>query len=802
MKFTLSWLKEYLDTDVSIYALSECMTAIGLEVESVEDPAKKLAPFTIAHVIKAVQHPNADKLRLCTVDTGGETVQVVCGAPNAHTGMKGVFAAPGTTIPGTGVKLKTTKIRGVASDGMLCSEREMGLSDDHEGIIDLPENAPVGQPFATYMGLDDPLFDIAITPNRADCLGVYGIARDLAAAGMGTLKKPDLTAIPGTFESPLDVRFDLAPDSADACPLFVGRYIKDVKNGPSPKWLQDRLLSIGLRPISALVDMTNFLTIDLNRPVHVFDADKIDGDHIWLKTDCAGAKFHALNGKEYELDSEMTAIGHATSVLSLAGVMGGESSGCTEETVNVFIEIALFDPVRTAATGRKLNLDSDARHRFERGVDPAFAESGMEVATRLVQEMCGGEASNLVVAGQVPDWRREVAFRPSRLLSLGGIDIGELDCKGILAKLGFSSHEIASDHLAVEPPSWRGDIIGEADIVEELLRIHGFDNIPAVSLPPLTMRTNAAIELAPLRMSWARRALAARGMSEAVTWSFMSAAHAAHFGGVAAGLTLANPISSDLDVMRPSVLPNLALACLKNTDRGHPDIALFEAGPQYSSDRADGQHRVVAGMRTGQAVGRNHYGAARNVDAFDAKADALAGLKATGAPVASLQIKPEAATWYHPGRSGTLSLGPKLLGQFGELHPGVLAALNIDFPLAAFELFIDAIPVPKEKAGRTRPALDISDFPAVERDFSFIVDVDLPAEKLVRSAKGADKKLIANVSVFDLYDGEGVGDGKKSLAIAVRLEPRDRTLTDAEIDEVAQKLVKNVEKVTGGQLRG
>ncbi len=802
MKFTLSWLKEHLETDASIEALSECMTAIGLEVESVQDPAKKLAPFTIAYVVEAVQHPNADKLRLCTVDTGTEKIQVVCGAPNARTGMKGVFAPSGTTIPGTGVKLKPAKIRGVASNGMLCSEREIGISDEHEGIIDLPEDAPVGEPFAQFMGLDDPLFDIAITPNRADCLGVYGIARDLAAAGMGTLKSPDLTLIPGTFESPLDVRFDFASGAEDACPFFVGRYIRGVKNGPSPKWMQDRLVSVGLRPISALVDMTNFLTIDLNRPVHVFDADKVAGDHLWLKTGCDGAKFLALNGKEYTLDGEMTAIGDETGVLSLAGVMGGESSGCKEETVNVFIEIALFDPVRTAATGRKLNLDSDARHRFERGVDLAFAEPGMEAATRLVQEMCGGEASELVVTGGVPEWKREVAFCPSRLLSLGGVDINELDCEGILAKLGFASHEIASDHLAVEPPSWRGDIVGEADIVEELLRIHGFDNIPAVSLPRLPIRTSAAIELAPRRMSWARRALAARGMSEAVTWSFMSAGHAAHFGGVADGLTLANPISSDLDVMRPSILPNLALACRRNTDRGYSDIALFETGPQYSGEGAEGQHRVVAGMRAGQAVGRNHYGAARDVDAFDAKADALAGLKAAGAPVASLQIKTEAPAWYHPGRSGTLSLGPNLLGVFGELHPGVLAALDIDFPLAAFELYIDAIPVPKEKAGRTRAALDVSDFPAVERDFAFVVDADLPAEKLVRAAQGVDRKLISNVSVFDLYEGEGVGAGKKSLAIAVRLEPRDRTLTDAEIDAVANKLVDNVKKVTGGELRG
>jgi len=802
MKFTLSWLKQHLETDASVEALSTCMTAIGLEVESVEDPAQKLAPFTIAHVIEAVQHPNADKLRLCTVDTGSETVQVVCGAPNARTGMKGVFAASGSTIPGTGLKLKPTKIRGISSNGMLCSEREMGISDEHEGIIDLPEDAPVGQSFAAYMGLDDPLFDIAITPNRADCLGVFGIARDLAAAGLGHLKAPDLTAIPGAFKSPLDVRLEFSAEAEVACPMFVGRYIRGVKNGPSPKWMQDRLLSVGLRPLSALVDMTNFVTLDLNRPVHVFDADKVSGDHLWLRTGCAGAKFDALNGKEYELDGEMTAIGDDSGVLSLAGVMGGQSSGCTDETVNVFIEIALFDPVRTAATGRKLNLESDARHRFERGVDPAFAEPGMEAATRLVQDMCGGEASEVVIAGTAPEWRREVTFRPSRVHTLGGVELSKTACEAVLGKLGFQSHEVGSDHLAVEPPSWRGDIVGEADLVEEVLRVHGFDNIPAVSLPPLQASAGAAIELPRRRMGWARRALAARGMFETVTWSFMAKAQADLFGGALPGLTLANPISSDLDVMRPSILPNLAMACRRNADRGFADMALFETGPQYSGDSAEHQHRVVAGVRYGQAEGRNMYAPARDVDVFDAKADALAGLAAAGAPVASLQIQTGAPAWYHPGRSGTFALGPNLLGYFGELHPSVLAALDIELPLVAFELFIDAIPVTKVKAGRTRAALSNSDFPAVERDFAFVVDADVSAEQVIRAARGVNKILIADVALFDLYAGEGVGEGKKSLAIAVRLEPSDRTLTDAEIETLATKLVDNVKKLTGGELRG
>ncbi len=802
MKFSLSWLHQYLDTDKSVDELSTSMTAIGLEVESVEDPAVKLAPFHIAHVVEAKQHPNADKLRLCIVDTGEGQVQVVCGAPNARTGMKGVFAPSGSTIPGTGLKLKPSKIRGVESNGMLCSEREMGLSDDHEGIIDLPEDALIGQPFATYMGLDDPLFDIAITPNRPDCLGVSGIARDLAAAGMGRFIEPDVTPIAGSFKSPLDVRFDFASGLEGACPMFVGRYIKGVNNAPSPKWMQDRLLSIGLRPISALVDMTNYLTIDLNRPVHVFDADKVVGDHLWLRTGCDGAMFGALNGKEYVLDGEMTAIGDETGVLSLAGVMGGESSGCTEETSNVFIEIALFDPVRTAATGRKLNLESDARYRFERGVDPEFAVPGMEAATRLVQEMCGGEASELVIAGAVPEWRREIAFRPSRVHSLGGVELDALTCDSILQKLGFQTQQLRSDHIAAEPPAWRGDIVGEADLVEEVLRIHGFDNIPAVSLPRLQRRAGAGVALPARRLGWARRTLAARGMSEAVTWSFMSEAQAKLFGGALPELTLANPISSDLNVMRPSILPNLVMACRRNTDRGFANLALFEGGPQYAGETAEAQHRMVTGVRAGQAVNRNSYTPARDVDCFDAKADALAALGAAGAPVASLQAKNEAPKWYHPGRSGSLALGPNVLGHFGELHPAALAALDVDFPLVGFELFVDVIPTPKAKAGRARAALNVSDFPAVERDFAFIVDTDISAENVLRAARGVDKKLIADVALFDIYEGEGVAEGKKSLAIAVRLEPSDRTLTDAEIEAVAKNVIDNVKKVAGGELRG
>ena len=551
MKFTLSWLKTHLETDASLDELAAKLTAIGLEVEEVRRPGDDLAPFTVAHVVEAKQHPNADKLRLCVVDTGTEQVEVVCGAPNARTGMKGVFAPPGTTIPGTGVVLKKAKIRGVESCGMLCSEREMGMSDEHEGIIELDPEAPVGAPFAQFMGLDDPLFDIAITPNRADCLGVFGIARDLAAAGLGRLKTAEIEPVASTFKSPIDVTLDFPGDGPSPCPLFLGRYVRGVRNCESPRWLKDRLTSVGLRPISALVDLTNFLTIDRNRPVHVFDADKVKGD-IWLRLGGGGAPFAALNGKEYVLDDTMTGIGDESGVISLAGVMGGEPTGCTMETTDVFIEIALFDPVRTAATGRTFNLESDARYRFERGVDPAFAGPGMELMTRLVMESCGGEASEVVVAGAEPAWRREIAFRPSRVKALGGVDSERSESLGILTALGFACEEKDADLVSVEPPPWRGDIVGEADLVEEVLRIAGFDQIPAVSLTPTASeRARPALSPTRRRLGAMRRSLTARGMFEAVTWSFMPRHYAALFGGAPDELVLANPINAELDAMRP-----------------------------------------------------------------------------------------------------------------------------------------------------------------------------------------------------------------------------------------------------------
>ena len=800
MKFTLSWLKTHLDTGADAKTIGEALTSIGLEVEGITDHAAKLAPFTVAYVVEAKPHPNADKLRVCIVDTGHERLQVVCGAPNARTGMKGVFAASGTTIPGTGLHLKKSVIRGEESNGMLCSEREMGLSDEHDGIIELPAEAPLGRPFAAVMGLDDPIFELSVTPNRADCLGVSGIARDLAAKGLGHLETPAPKTVPGRFNSPLGVRLEFPKGKEEACPLFIGRYIRGVRNGPSPKWLQDRLRSVGLRPISALVDVTNFLTLDLNRPVHVFDADRINGDHLWLKLGRGGQSFAALNGKSYTLDDEMTTIGDESGVLSIAGLMGGAASGCQENTTNVFVEIALFDPKRTAATGRKLALESDARYRFERGVDPAFAHAGMEATTRLILDLCGGEPSEPVVAGAEPAWRRAIPFRHSRLQSLGGLDLPEADSRGILAALGFEI-EGAGEQQRIVPPSWRGDVEGEADIVEEVLRIKGLDAVPAISLKRATAEPRPAFDAPQRRVRLARRALAARGLNEAITWSFMPGERAAPFGGVPDSLRLANPISADLDVMRPSVLPNLLAAAARNAARGQKAVALFEIGPQYRDDTPAGQRMVAAGIRAAGALPRHWQGKPRDADAFDAKADALGAITALGGPSGSLQTSADAPPWYHPGRSGCLKLGATMIAAFGELHPSVLGAFDLDGPVAAFELFLDTLPPPKERVGRAKPTLKVSEFQAVERDFAFILDRGVAADAVAKAVRGADRTLISDVQVFDLYEGQGLEAGTKSLAISVRLEPFDRTLTDSEIEAVAKKVVQVVEKTTGGRLR-
>ncbi len=800
MKFTLSWLKDHLDTDEPAETIAEKLTMLGLEMESLFDRASGLRDFVVARVTDARPHPNADKLTLCTVDTGAGSFDVVCGAPNARTGIKGVFAAAGSHIPGTDITLKKAKIRGVESNGMLLSEREMGLSDDHAGIVELPEGAPVGAPAVDVMGLSDPVFDVAITPNRGDCLGVRGIARDLAAAGLGTLKPLATDPVQGVCESPIRVLLEFGPDTAGACPYFVGRYFRGVRNGESPQWLKDKLVAVGLRPISALVDITNYMTIDLCRPLHVFDADKVRGDlHVRLAR--PGERLMALNEREYQLDSEMTVIADDAEPEALGGVMGGTRTACTGETVNVFVESALFDPVRTAQTGRKLGLASDARYRFERGIDPTFLAPGMELATRLILELCGGDASEIVAAGAEPGWRRAVTLRPQRPRSLAGVDVPLEETKRILGVLGFSAEE-TDDILRVHIPPWRNDIVDEACLVEEVVRVYGYDHIPTTAMERETALPKPALTPELRRRGAARRSLAARGLVEAVTYSFVSSDRAALFGGTSEVLRLVNPISADLDVMRPSPLPNLIAAAGRNADRGVSDAALFEVGPQYAGDSPEDQQTVAAGIRSGRSGPRNWAAPPRPVDVFDAKADALTVLAALGAPVDNLAIATDAPDWYHPGRSGVLGLGPKtVLARFGECHPRVLRKMGVKGPMVAFEVFLDVVPGRGGRRGPTRPPLTLTPFQPIERDFAFVMDDRVPAANVVRAVRSVDRALIADVRVFDVFSGGGLGDGKKSLAVNVVLQPTEKTLTDAEIETIGAKVVSAVETATGGVLR-
>jgi phenylalanyl-tRNA synthetase beta chain len=799
MKLTLSWLRDHLETSADLPKIVETLTMLGLEVDAVTDRSAALAPFRIAYVVSAEPHPNADKLRVCQVDTGEGVLQVVCGAPNARAGMKGVFAPSGATIPRNGMVLKPSVIRGVESNGMLCSGSELGVSEDHDGILDLAADAPVGALYAEWAGLADPLLDVKITANRADCLGVRGLARDLAAAGLGTLKPLDVTPIPGAFPSPIGVT--ITAESAGACPLFLGRWIRGVKNGPSPRWLAERLTAIGLRPISTLVDITNLMTFDLCRPLHVFDAARITGD-LRVRPARAGETLAALNGKTYALEPGMAVIADESGVISLGGVIGGESTGCGEGTTDVFIEAALFDPVRTAVTGRQLNLQSDARYRFERGLDPAFVGDAMEIATRLVLDLCGGEAGAVVNAGHVPSWERHLTLRPERLVTLGGLAVPEAEITRILTVLGFGvTRSEAGFDVAV--PSWRADVEGEADLVEEVLRIHGYDHIPVVSLPRLSALPAAALDAGQRRAELVRRTLAAAGLDEAVTFSFTASSvmgNAGVFGPVPEDLRVANPISADLDLMRPSILPNLLNAAKRNADRGFSDLALFELGPQYAGDEAGQQSQVATGIRLGRQVLKSWDGAGRNVDAFDAKADALAALAAAGAPIDNLQVTADPPGWYHPGRGGSIRLGPKtVLAQFGEIHPRLLASLDLKGPAVGFEVHLDRIP--PTRSLRPRPPLKASPLQPVERDFAFLVDTTVTAEQVLRAARGADKKLITAVRLFDVYTGTGVPEGKKSLAFTVTLQPVEATLTEADLDLLAKTLVAQVTKLTGAVLR-
>lgn len=797
MKFTLSWLKDHLETDVSLAEIEARLTMLGLEVEGVVDPAAQLGGFIVAKVLEAEKHPDADRLRLCKVDTGSGVIQVVCGAPNARAGLTVILAQPGTFIPVTGDVLKKGKVRGVESQGMMCSWRELCLGEDDGGIAELDSALVAGTRLVDVMSFD-PMIEISITPNRADCLGVRGVARDLAASGLGTLKPLNTDAVPGKFKSPIGVKLEFSPETSSACPYFAGRLIRGVKNGESPQWLKDRLTAIGLRPISALVDITNYVTYDLARPLHVFDAAKVKGD-IRARLAKEGETLLALNGKEYTLSPEMTVIADEAGAEAIAGIMGGEHSGCTEATTDVFLEVAYFDPIRTATTGRKLDILSDARFRFERGVDPALIVPAAEIATRMILDLCGGEPSELVVAGEEPDWRASVVLRPERVAELGGVEVGKDKQEAILRGLGCIVSEHANGLLVV-PPSWRGDISAEHDLVEEVIRINGYDLLPTVPLPRPSM-PKPLLTPGQRRASWVRRQLAARGLVETVTWSFLPSTQAKLFGGGAPEMHLANPISSDLDCMRPSVLPNLVAATGRNADRGFRDVNLFEIGPQFDGPEPGQQRAVAAGLRAGRAVPRHWSEKTRPVDVFDAKADLLAAIVAAGGNPDSFQVSAGGPGWYHPGRSGTLKLGNKPVAYFGELHPATLSALDVKGPVVAFELFLEALPPQKAKATKAKPALKLSPFQPLERDFAFVLDASVAADAVTRAARNADKALVSDVAVFDLYEGPNVGEGKKSIAVTVTLQPTEKTLTDEEIEAVAKKIVDAVVKATGGVLR-
>ncbi|HMA55339.1 MAG TPA: phenylalanine--tRNA ligase subunit beta [Pseudolabrys sp.] len=803
MKFTLPWLKEHLDTDASLPEIVDKLTMIGLEVENLEDKAAQLKPLVIASVLSAEKHPNADRLRVCMVDIGaGTPVQVVCGAPNARGGMKAVFAPPGTYIPGKKITLRIGKIRDVESRGMLISGAEIEVSDDADGIIELPADAPVGKAYADWAGLADPVIEINLTPNRPDCTGVAGIARDLGATSIGTYKDKIPKPVKGTFPCPVKVTLDFGK-SPSLCPAFGLRLVRGVKNGPSPAWLQKRLTAIGLRPINALVDITNFVTFDRGRPLHVFDADKVHGN-LTVRRAKNGEKLLALDGKTYSLDEGICVIADEKGVESLSGIMGGEATGCSETTKNVLIESALWDELNIAQTGRKLGINSDARYRFERGVDPAFMVPGLELATQKVIDLCGGEPSEVTIAGDPTPKEKVVDFPLSELPRLTGLKLPLADLRRVLEKLGFFTAG-QGERVKIAVPSWRPDVHGRADIVEELVRIVGVDRVPSARFvreqarkPVLTTIQN--------RTRKAKRALAARGLAEAVTWSFVSKQEAELFGGGSPELALANPIAAELSNMRPSLIPGLVMAAQRNADRGFPDTALFEVGQIFKGDRPDDQITAASGVRRALAKparnGRHWSGKAEPVDAFDAKADVFAVLAAAGAPVQALQVVPGGPAWFHPGRSGTVQIGPQnIFGHFGELHPRAVAALQAEGPLVAFEVMLEKIPEPKARPTRAKPPLELSAFQPVERDFAFVVDNAVKAADIVRSAQNADKKLVSNVVVFDVYEGKGIEPGKKSVAIAVTIQPREKTMTDAEIEALAGKIVAEVTKRTGAVLR-
>lgn len=806
MKFTLSWLKDHLETDATLDEICTRLTEIGLEVEDVDDKAA-FKPFVIAKVLSAEKHPQADRLKVLMVDIGeGAPVQVVCGAPNARAGLVGAFAAPGTYVPGIDVTLSVGNIRGVESRGMMCSEKELQISDRHDGIIDLPDDAPVGTSYAAYSHLDDPVIEINLTPNRPDCTSIYGIARDLAASGLGTLKTRPAPSFAVEGETPVRLTLDL--DDAKLCPGFSLRLVRGVKNGPSPRWMQQRLLAIGLRPINALVDITNYMTFDQGRPMHVFDAAKVTGN-LTVRRAREGETVLALDQREYKLGPNNVVIADEDGIESIGGIMGGEHSGCDENTVDVLIESALWDPMNIAKSGRTLGIITDARYRFERGVDPEYMVPGLERTTELVLELCGGAPAKAEIVGYKGYEPKIVDFPYSEVKRLTGLEVSTEESNTILSRLGFGVSG-SGERVSVSVPSWRPDVDGKADLVEEVMRIHGVDNIKPAPLESHAAVNGKILTTLQIRTRAAKRALASRGMLEAVTWSFIPEDQAKLFGGGSAALKLANPIAAEMSDMRPSLLPGLLTAAQRNADKGYGDVAIFEVSGTYENDTPEGQRRVAGGIRRGTAslagAGRMWSNASKGggkpVDVFDAKADALAVIEACGLPMGNIQIEQGGPEWYHPGRSGTIKMGPKvILGYFGEFHPTTLEKLDVSGALCGFEVYLDAMAEPKKKATRTKPALDLSPFQAVKRDFSFVVDKAVEAGAIIKAATGVDRKLITGVNVFDIFEGASVGEGKKSVAIEVQIQPAERTLTDEDFEALTQKIVANVAKFTGGILR-
>ncbi|RRQ51215.1 phenylalanine--tRNA ligase subunit beta [Sphingorhabdus wooponensis] len=799
MKFSLSWLKEHLDTDADMQAVADCLNRIGLEVEGIENPAESLSAFRIAKVISAAPHPQADKLQVLSVDAGGEPLQVVCGAPNARAGMLGVFGPAGAVVPANNMVLKVAAIRGIESNGMMCSIAELELGDDHDGIIELPDDAPIGQVYADWAGLDDPVIDVSITPNRQDCMGVRGIARDLAAAGLGTLKplgdvyKIDLsTPLEGSDPAP-----NVRTDDAAGCPAFYAQSVSGVRNGEAPEWMRAKLKAIGQKPISALVDITNFLSIDLGRPLHVYDRAKLNGALVARKA-VDGEQVVALNGKTYALDASMTVIADDTMVHDIGGIMGGEHSGVSEDTTDVLIECAFFDPEHIARTGQKLGLTSDARQRFERGVDPAFLDDGLAIATKLVLDLTGGKASAITRVGQAPLTPRIFAYDTDYCHRLGGVDVAPEEQRNILTRLGFS----VTDDWAVTVPSWRRDVDGPADLVEEVVRMVGLDNVVSVPLPRADGVAQPTATPAQSLERKIRRTAAARGLNEAINWSFLPQKAADAFGGGA--WSLANPISEDMKVMRPSLLPGLLSAAQRNIDRGASSVRLFEIGRRYFvGTNGSSDERATAGIvLAGDKSVRNWAtGKSAKFDAFDAKAEAIALLKAAGVATDNLLVMDDAGAHYHPGQSATLRMGPKnILAAFGTLHPAKAKAFDLDGIVVAAEIFLDAIPL-KKASDFMRPAFTPPALQAVTRDFAFLVAEDMPANDLLRAIKGCDKDNIVAARLFDRFSGQGVPEGQVSLAVEVTLQPTDKSYGDDDLKLISDKVIAAAAKL-GAVLRG